>query len=173
MNTRALILALLVLAEGCSFVRPVQPALTPPAPPPNIAAPGPDRDLPAATPPLPDGAAPSTPPASPPPTTPRAPAVAPPALPTEKAPPALVPIITSRVPNEEELTREVNARLAKVSEIVDRIDPSKLTRDQRELFTSIQDFHAKARAALRIRDVRLAQILAEKALGLADNLAPR
>jgi hypothetical protein len=165
MSMRALILALLVLAAGCSALGPPDPA-----PPRNVAAPGPDRDPPAATPPAGDDAQPSTP-STPPPTTPRAPAVPPPALPAEKAPPA--PIITSRVPNEEEITREVNARLAKVSEIVDRIDPSKLTRDQRELFASIQDFHSKARAALRIRDVRQAQILAEKALGLADNLARR
>jgi hypothetical protein len=166
MSTRALILALLVLAEGCSFARPVQPALTLPEPPapPNVAAPSPDRDPPAATPPVRDGAAPSTSPAPPPTTTPRAPV---------PPPPAPSPIITSRVANEEQLTREVNARLAKVSEIVDRIDPSKLTRDQRELFSSIQDFQSKARAALSIRDVPQAQILAEKALGLASTLAPR
>jgi hypothetical protein len=165
MSIRALILALLVLAEGCSFARPVQPALAPPepTPPPNVAAPGPDRDPPAATPLVPDGAAPSTPPAPTPTTSP----------PAEKTPPAPPPIITSRVANEEQLTREVNARLAKVSEIVDRIDPSKLTRDQRELFSGIQDFQSKARAALSIRDVPQAQILAEKALGLASTLAPR
>ena len=174
MSTRALILALLVLAGGCSFARPVPPALAPPEPasPPNVAAPRPDHDLPAATPPVPDGAASSGPPV-PPTTSPPVPAAPPPALPADKAPPTPAPIITSRVPNEEEITREVNTRLAKVSEIVDRIDPSKLTRDQRELLSSVQDFHSKARAALRIRDVRQAQILAEKALGLADNLAPR
>jgi type IV secretory pathway VirB10-like protein len=163
MSTRALILALLVLAEGCSFTRPVQTAPAPPEPPPNVAAPGPDRDPPAATPSVPDGAASSAPPAPLPTTSP----------PTEKTPPASPPIITSRVANEEQLTREVNARLAKVSEIVDRIDASKLTRDEREIFSSIQDFQSKARAALSTRDVPKAQILAEKALGLASTLAPR
>lgn len=82
-------------------------------------------------------------------------------------------MITSRVANEDAIVREVNARLAKVGEIVDRIEPSKLTRDQREIFSSIQDFLSKAREALRTRDMPLAQILAEKALRLADNLAPR
>jgi hypothetical protein len=155
MSMRAVILGLLVLAVGCSSAGLVQPALAPPAPAPPPSTP--------------DSATPATPPAPPPTASPPAPV----ALPAEKTPLAPPPIITSRVANEEQLTREVNARLAKVSEIVDRIDPSKLTRDQRELFSSIQAFHSKATAALRIRDVPQAQILANKALGLASALAPR
>ena len=158
MSLRALILAaLVVLAAGCSSARPVQPALAPsePALPPNVAAPGSDPAPLPATPPAPDGAAPSTPLAPRPKTS------------------ARPPVITSRLANEEEIARAVNVRLTKVNGIVDRIDPSKLTRDQRELFASLQEFVAKAKEALRTRDLPQAQVLVDKALGLADSLAPR
>jgi len=199
MSMPALILGLLLLAGGCASVRAVEPGRTPtaavpapdrdplpvpawPAPPdPSpLAAPAPGAPPspggpppPAATAPAPDGTTPQGPPSprakgSPPPAA--GPPSTPPAPPTEKAP---APVITSRVANEGEIVREVNARLAKVGEIVDRIEPSKLTRDQREIFSSIQDFLSKAREALRTRDVPQAQILAEKALRLADNLATR
>jgi hypothetical protein len=80
-------------------------------------------------------------------------------------------VVAARVPNEDQVAQEVTARLARTEEIVGKIDASKLSRDQREIFSGIQDFLAKAKEAYHTKDMPRAQVLAEKASKLADDLA--
>jgi hypothetical protein len=75
------------------------------------------------------------------------------------------------VPDEERVAQEVNVRLARAGHIVAEIDPARLGGDQREIFWSIQAFLGRAREALSARDLPRAQVLAEKAARLADDLA--
>ena len=76
-----------------------------------------------------------------------------------------------RVPHEEQIAEEVTQRVTRAQEIIDKIDAAKLSRDQREILSSIQDFVTKARDAYQTKDMPRAQVLAEKASRLADDLA--
>jgi len=75
------------------------------------------------------------------------------------------------MPHEDQIALEVTSRLTKTQEIIDRIDANRLNPDQREIFSSVQDFLAKARDAFKTKDMPRAQVLAEKASRLADDLA--
>ena len=116
---------------------------------------------------LPLGCA-STSPSAPAPAAPRmtpspiAPASSPPLSPP--------PQVSPRMENEDKAVRDVNARLARAGQLVAQIDPSKLGQEQREMLSGLQDFISKAADALQARDVPRAQILADKASSLADNL---
>lgn len=79
--------------------------------------------------------------------------------------------MAARVPNEDQIAQEVNQRVTKAQEIIDKIDAGKLSRDQREILLSIQDFVEKARDAYQAKDMPRAQVLAEKASKLAEDLA--
>jgi hypothetical protein len=99
---------------------------------------------------------------------------APPVLapgPVEPVPPPPPPVVAARVPHEDQVAQEVNTRLAKTQEIISKIDGTKLSRDQRVIFSSIQDFLTKAKDAYQAKDMSRAQVLAEKASKLADDLA--
>ena len=85
------------------------------------------------------------------------------------APPA--PQVSPRVDNPQSVERDVQARLAHVTQVVDQIDPSKLASEQRQTLSSVQDFVSKATEALREKDTARAKILADKASRLADDLA--
>lgn len=52
-----------------------------------------------------------------------------------------------------------------------RIDPSRLAREQQENYLTIQSFLSKAREALSTRDMQRAFTLADKAYLLADELS--
>lgn len=80
------------------------------------------------------------------------------------------PQASPRMPNEEQVTREVNARLEQTRRTVDKIQPERLARDQREMLASVRDFMAKAHDALQAKDLPRAQILVDKAARLADDL---
>ncbi|HUG38398.1 MAG TPA: hypothetical protein VML54_15680 [Candidatus Limnocylindrales bacterium] len=86
-------------------------------------------------------------------------------------PPAAPPQVSPRVANEDRATRTVTTSLHRTNQLVERIEPARLVRAQREMLSSVQDFVAKAFEALHARDVPKAQILAEKASKLADELA--
>jgi tetrahydromethanopterin S-methyltransferase subunit A len=79
--------------------------------------------------------------------------------------------VAARVPHQEQIAQEVSQRVARAQEIIDKIDAAKLSGDQREILSSIQDFLTKARDAYQTRDMPRAQVLAEKASKLADDLA--
>ncbi len=83
-------------------------------------------------------------------------------------PPA--PQVSPRMDNEDQAVRDVNARLARAGQVVAQTDASKLGQEQREMLSGLQDFISKAANALQARDVPRAQILAEKATRLADDL---
>jgi hypothetical protein len=67
--------------------------------------------------------------------------------------------------------RDVKARLARADEVMGQIDSSKLGNEQQEMLSGLKDFISKATEALRARDVPRAQVLADKASRLADDLA--
>jgi hypothetical protein len=172
--------ALGLLAGGCSWIVPIEaPEPTTsasPGPPPPVASetlpPRPAR-TPSEAPPAVVPSAPVAPPAPPsaslaprPPATPLASAPGP-----VEPPPAPPPVVAARVPNEDRVVEQINTSLAKIQKIIGKIDGSKLNRDQREIFTSIQDFLAKAQKAYQAKDMSRAQVLTEKASKLADNLA--
>jgi len=127
---------------------------------------------PAAPPPPPPRATPAPAPAPPPPPPPKATVMdVPPPAPVEPAPPPPPPVVAARVPHEDQIAQEITSRLTKTQEIVDRIDATRLSADQREIFSSVQDFLAKARDAFKTKDMPRAQVLAEKASRLVDDLA--
>ena len=99
------------------------------------------------------------------PSTPAASPVPPPA----PSPPP--PLITPRVANDEQAVRKISARLARANELVAHIDATKLSSDQQEMLSGLRDFISKANEALQAHDVPRAQMLADKASRLADDLA--
>ena len=96
-------------------------------------------------------------------TLPPSPAPAPP------LPPA--PQVSPRIDNQEQAVRDVNVRLARAGEIAGQIDPSKLEEVQQEMLSGLKDFISKATEALQARDLPRAQMLADKASRLAEDLA--
>jgi len=93
--------------------------------------------------------------------------------PSTVAPPAPSPprpLITPQVANDEQAVRDVNARLARANQLVAQIDATKLNSDQQEMLSGLRDFISKANEALQAHDVPRAQMLADKASRLADDL---
>ena len=178
-----------LLIGGCAASRTkTAPAVVEEPPPLTAAIPDPEPVPEAEPEPLPppveiappEPAPPPAPPAAPPPEEPAvrpAPRVVPPpvvrpaprAPAPEPSPPP--PIVAARVPHEDQVAQEVSQRLLRTQEVVEKIDASKLSRDQREIFSGILDFIAKAREAYQAKDMPRAQVLAEKASKLADDLA--
>ena len=95
------------------------------------------------------------------------------ALTPRPATPALPPPpqVSPQIDNEDQAVRGVKAQLARANEVVTQVDPSKLGSGQQEMLSGIKDFITKAGEALRARDVPRAQVLADKASRLADDLA--
>ena len=67
--------------------------------------------------------------------------------------------------------RGVRAQLIRANEVVAQVDPSKLGSEQQEMLSGLKDFVNKADEALRARNVPRAQVLADKASRLAEDLA--
>lgn len=136
--------------------RPVPPVAKEPAAPapPKPATPTPPAPAPAPTP----APAPPRTAAIPPSTTP---------------PPVLAPQASAE--EEQRMKSQAERRIEGTERLVQRIDPSRLAREQQENYLTIQSFLAKAREALSTRDVQRAFTLADKAYFLADELskAPR
>lgn len=140
------------------------PPATRPAPVAKEPAPAPPK---AATPP-----AREQPPASPTPVPPP-PRTA--AIPREPSPPAPVLAPQASAEEEQRMKSQAERRIEGTERLVQKIDPSRLAREQRENYLTIQSFLVKAREALSTRDVQRAFTLADKAFLLADELskAPR
>ena len=134
-----------------------------PAPAAREPAPGPAKPAPAPAPP-PAAAAPAAPAAPVPP-----PRTA--AIPREPNPPA--PVLTPQASAEDEqrIKSQAERRIEGTERLVQKIDPSRLVREQRENYLTIQSFLVKAREALSTRDVQRAFTLADKAYLLADELS--
>ncbi|HEY7203405.1 MAG TPA: hypothetical protein VIA61_03880 [Methylomirabilota bacterium] len=131
----------------------------PVAPPPKVVSP-----------PVPAPAAPPPPPPAPPPPPPRTAAI-----PKEPStpPPVLAP--QASLEEEQRMKTQAERRIESTEKLVQRIDPSRLAREQQENYLTIHSFLSKAREALSTRDVQRAFTLADKAYLLADELskAPR
>jgi hypothetical protein len=140
----------------------------------------------------PAGMPPTPRPAPPVPAAPAAPTPSPapaPASPTAPAPLATTPpprtaaiprepqVLAPQASAEEEQRIKIQAerRIEGTERLVQKIDPSRLAREQQENYKTIQSFLVKAREALSSRDVQRAFTLAEKAYLLADEMskAPR
>jgi hypothetical protein len=96
------------------------------------------------------------------------PASVPPVPPPPPLPPA--PQVSQRIDNEEKAVRDVNARLSRAGQVVAQVDASKLGNEQQEMLSGLKDFISKATDALQARDIPRAQVLADKASRLADDL---
>lgn len=183
---------LAALLGGCASVS----ELFLPAPagiphPPDVAeeepAPAPPRPAPLAREPAPGPAKPATPPpavppvSTPPPASPAPPPATPPApprtanIPRESTPPAPVMAPQASAEEEHRIKTQAERRIEGTERLVQKIDPARLAREQRENYSTIQSFLAKAREALSARDMQRAFTLADKAYLLADELskAPR
>jgi len=147
-----------------------EPATVPrPAPASREPAPGPAKPVtppPAAREPQ----SPAPPPAAPVPPPPRTAAI-----PREPnvPPPVLAPQASAE--EEQRIKSQAERRIEGTERLVQKIDPSRLVREQRENYLTIQSFLSKAKEALSTRDVQRAFTLADKAYLLADELskAPR
>jgi hypothetical protein len=150
-------------APAPSRSAPVAREPAPPAPPSRPAPP------PATSAPPPPAAA--TPPPAPTPAPPRTAAI--PREPSTPTPPVLAPQASAE--EEQRIKSQAERRIEGTERIVQKIDPARLAREQRENYSTIQSFLAKAREALSARDVQRAFTLADKAYLLADELskAPR
>ncbi|HWN16342.1 MAG TPA: hypothetical protein VNU02_20910 [Candidatus Dormibacteraeota bacterium] len=148
--------------EPAAAARPA-PAAREPAPGPAkpAPAPAPSQPPPAPAAPTPAGPAPAAP--APPPRTA--------AIPREPSPPA--PVLTPQASAEDEqrIKSQAERRIEGTERLVQKIDPSRLVREQRENYLTIQSFLVKAREALSTRDVQRAFTLADKAYLLADELS--
>ncbi|HWN14299.1 MAG TPA: hypothetical protein VNU02_10575 [Candidatus Dormibacteraeota bacterium] len=133
-----------------------------PAPAAREPAPGPAKPAPAA---------PAPPPAPPAPAAPLPPPPRTAAIPREPSLPA--PVLTPQASAEDEqrIKSQAERRIEGTEKLVQKIDPSRLVREQRENYLTIQSFLAKAREALSTRDVQRAFTLADKAYLLADELS--
>ena len=89
--------------------------------------------------------------------------------PAPALPPA--PQVSPQIDNEDRAVRGVKTQLTRANEVVAQVDPSKLGTDQQEMLSGLKDFITKAADALRARDVPRAQVLADKASRLAEDLA--
>ncbi|HKW96003.1 MAG TPA: hypothetical protein VJX92_29205, partial [Methylomirabilota bacterium] len=101
--------------------------------------------------------------AQPPPATPPRTAAIP------KEPPVLAP--QASVEEENKMKSAAERRIEGTERLVQKIDPSRLVREQQDNYLTIQSFLAKAREALSARDVQRAFTLADKAYLLADELS--
>jgi outer membrane biosynthesis protein TonB len=147
-----------------------EPATVPrPAPASREPAPGPAKPV---TPP-PAAREPQSPP--PPPAVPVPPPPRTAAIPREPnvPPPVLAPQASAE--EEQRIKSQAERRIEGTERLVQKIDPSRLVREQRENYLTIQSFLSKAKEALSTRDVQRAFTLADKAYLLADELskAPR
>ena len=99
--------------------------------------------------------------------------VAPPSLPPTPSPPPLprAPQVSPRIEDEEKAARDVNAQLVRAGQVAAQIDSSKLATEQQEMLSGLKDFLSKATDALAAHDIPRAQVLADKASRLADELA--
>ena len=148
---------------------PLRPAIVEDEPTPPSAKPAPVVKEPVPAPPKPAGPSAKEPvpaPASPPRSA---------AIPREPSAPAPVLAPQASAEEEQRIKSQAERRIEGTERLVQRIDPSRLAREQQENYLTIQSFLTKAREALSTRDVQRAFTLADKAYLLADELskAPR
>jgi hypothetical protein len=156
------------VGEEDTAARPAPPAVKEPVPSPVPPRPAPPATSPAAPAPAPPAPAPGPAPPGPALVTPP---------PRSAAIPREPPVLAPQASAEEEQRIKIQAerRIEGTERLVQRIDPTRLAREQQENYKTIQSFLVKAREALSTRDVQRAFTLAEKAYLLADEMskAPR
>ncbi|HEY7654226.1 MAG TPA: hypothetical protein VIG07_15510 [Methylomirabilota bacterium] len=146
---------------------PLRPSVVEDEPPP------PAKPAPVAKEPPPAQPKPAAPVAKEPPPAPMPPPPRTASIPRETPAPVLAPQASAE--EEQRIKSQAERRIEGTERLVQKIDPSRLAREQQENYLTIQSFLAKAREALSSRDVQRAFTLADKAFLLADELskAPR
>ena len=161
---------------------PEMPALDVPPPPPRDVATCRRRDapadslieVPARTAPEP----PPVPPPSPPRDAVRAEPPKPEPVPEQPKPPEEVrspatTLQTTPADREVELERRVRASLKTAGDVLNRVDYRKLNADVRLQYDTAKSFIRQAEDALKSKNLVFAQTMADKAVALAGQLAPR
>jgi hypothetical protein len=191
------VVLVVALAAGLSGCMRAQAKAIPTLPPLDVPAP-PPRDVEVAEvepppPPPPQEEAPPRPPAtnagpvrrpSPPRTeprtdTPRAEAPAPPAEPPKPVeeppkPPAPAATLQTTPPGaEEQVESAIRAELTHAQNELNRVDYRGLSREGRTQYESVKSFITQAQDALRKKNLVFAKSLADKAVALAMQLAPK
>jgi hypothetical protein len=177
MRSRLWLPLLATALSGCASLGDLLvPAPVPPPPRPAVveeepappAKPAPVAKEPAPAPPKPAGPLAKEPPAATAPVpTPPPPRTA--SIPRETPAPVLAPQASTE--EEQRIKNQAERRIEGTERLVQKIDPSRLAREQQENYLTIQSFLAKAREALSSRDVQRAFTLADKAFLLADELS--
>jgi outer membrane biosynthesis protein TonB len=90
-------------------------------------------------------------------------------IPRETPAPVLAPQASAE--EEQRIKSQAERRIEGTERLVQKIDPSRLAREQQENYLTIHSFLAKAREALSSRDVQRAFTLADKAFLLAAELS--
>src|SRR4029077_2644282 len=140
--------------EPATASRPAPSSREPaPGPAKPVAPPPTAREPQSPTPPPAAPAATRTPPR---PLRPRRPPPAPPprpaAIPPNVPPPVLAPQASAE--EEQRIKSQAERRIEGTERLVQKIDPSRLVREQRENYLTIQSFLSKAKEALSTRDVQ-------------------
>jgi hypothetical protein len=179
MRSRLWLPLLATVLSGCASLSdllvpaPVTPPLRPPVAedePAPAARPAPVAKEPAPAPPKPAAPLAKEPPTAPAPAPtpmPQPPRTA--AIPRETPAPVLAPQASAE--EEQRIKNQAERRIEGTERLVQKIDPSRLAREQQENYLTIQSFLTKAREALSSRDVQRAFTLADKAFLLADELS--
>jgi hypothetical protein len=134
----------------------------------------PTRNTPARLRPAPPREQPRTEPARPEPPRPEAPTTEPPKPPEEppKPPPATT-LQTTPPTAEGEMERGVRTAIAKASADLNRVDYRALNNDARTQYDTAKRFIRQAEEAIRAKNLVFAKSVADKAVVLAAQLAPR
>jgi hypothetical protein len=80
---------------------------------------------------------------------------------------------TTPADREGELERRVRASLKTATDVLNRVDYRKLNADVQSQYDSAKSFMRQAEDALRTKNLVFAQTMADKAVALAGQLAPR
>ena len=90
----------------------------------------------------------------------------------EEAPPPPPAVLSPQVgrADEDQMKRESSTRIQKTEEIITRIDQKKLSKEQQDIFSTIQSFLVNAKEALAAQDFLRAFNLADKAQILTEDL---
>jgi hypothetical protein len=130
------------------------PAATTPPEPPRAAPPTPPRDAGRVEPPKPDP-------------------VQGPAKPAEETRSPATTLQTTTADREGELEGRVRASLKTAADVLNRVDYRKLNADVQLQYDTAKSFIRQAEDALKNKNLVFAQTMADKAVALAGQLAPR
>jgi hypothetical protein len=93
--------------------------------------------------------------------------------PEETRSPATTTLQTTTADREEALERRIRASLKTAADVLNRVDYQKLNGDVQLQYDTVKSFMRQAEDALKTKNLVFAQTVADKAVTLAGQLAPR